>query len=153
MGKAGGTATTQKQRRGKSPLTGAVTPDPKGKAGRSGRPSYGWLDFTAGLRGDVAVQRAIRVAASDPESRGFKAAIDLLAKYDPELPGRKVQLDAHVTVQGVIALPVMQIPQPLPTDRVLDSAEDATVAVNAPSTGSPLTTARADLLARLTGPR
>jgi hypothetical protein len=65
-----------------------------------------------------------------------------------------VQLDANLTVQGVIALPVMQIPQPTLHDRVLDGSHGAEVAVPvASSNPGALHSARAGLLARLTNPQ
>lgn len=58
----------------------------------------------------------------------------------------------NLTVQGVIALPVMQVPQPTAADRVLDGTDDHAHVVSAPS-AAPLNAARAGLLARLTGSR
>lgn len=60
--------------------------------------------------------------------------------------------DINVTVSGVIALPVLHVPQPTAADRVLDGEHGAEVRASSMSAGA-LSSARASLLAHLSQPR
>ncbi len=62
-----------------------------GKPGRSGRPKKVWKDFIAELREDPMVQAALEQAARDSESRNFRAALDVIVKYDPDRPSEKLE--------------------------------------------------------------
>lgn len=64
---------------------------------------------------------------------------------------KPVQVD--LTVRGVIALPVMQVPQPGPDDRVLDATPVAAEVQSTRAPAAPHPDPRAQLLARLSSAR
>lgn len=80
----------------KSPLNGAVIPlgahpgNTGGKPGRSGRPRKAFKDFLADLRQNPKVQQAIQEAAEDAGAKNFKAALDVMVRYDIDVPAEKV---------------------------------------------------------------
>lgn len=75
-----------------SPLTGYQLPvgahpgNTGGKAGRSGRPKKAFKAFVAELRQDPDVQDALGRAAKNENAKNFKAALDVIVRYDTDAP-------------------------------------------------------------------
>lgn len=57
-----------------------------------GRPKKAWKHFLAELRDDPQVQQAVEQAAHDPTSRNFKAALDVIVRYDEDKPAEEMRL-------------------------------------------------------------
>ena len=99
---------TGKKRTMRSPRSGAEVPTgahPKntgGKKGHSGRPPGTWAEFMRQLRADPKVQAAVKEAATDHTSPGFRSAVKLLADYDDEKPAEKRQIVGPVDVRVTI---------------------------------------------------
>ena len=99
---------TGKKRTMRSPRSGAEVPTgahPKntgGKKGRSGRPPGTWAEFMRQLRADPKVQAAVKEAATDHTSPGFRSAVKLLADYDDAKPAEKRQIVGPVDVRVTI---------------------------------------------------
>lgn len=62
-----------------------------GNAG-GGRPPKIWKNFLAELRDDPQVQQALESAARNAESRNFKAALDVIVRYDEDKPAEEIRL-------------------------------------------------------------
>lgn len=60
-----------------------------GNRGGTGRPPKKFLAFMRSLRESPDVQKAIKTAARDPESRGFAAVLKQMSEYDDEKPAEK----------------------------------------------------------------
>lgn len=88
----------------RSPRSGAEIPlgahpgNTGGKPGRSGRPPKAFKDFLAELRRSPKVQQALKQAAEDGESKNFKAALDVIVRYDPEAPGTKIEHSGSIAL-------------------------------------------------------
>lgn len=93
---------------------GALIPQPHGGAlrnggtnkGGTGRPPKAFKDFLAELRTNPKVQEAIRAAAEDADSKNFKAALDVIVRYDIEKPAEQidVNLSEEAREQRVLTL-------------------------------------------------
>lgn len=97
--------TPRKTRRGKTPETPSKTPNvrpglhggvllsgnPGNKGG--GRPPKAFKQFLADLRQDPRVQLAIEKAATDADAKNFKAALDVIVRYDIEKPAEQVDVN------------------------------------------------------------
>lgn len=87
-----------------SPRNGNVLPlgnhpgNTGGKPGRSGRPRLEWKDAFAELRKDPDVQSAIERAAKDEKSRGFRSALAVLERYDPDRPALKLEHSGSIAI-------------------------------------------------------
>ncbi len=75
-------------------------PTNRGKPG-PGRPTKSFSHFLKNLRNSAAAQEAVKAALSDPESRGFSAALRTVTDYDEEKPAEKKQLSGDVKVSVV----------------------------------------------------
>ena len=62
-----------------------------GNAG-GGRPRQAWKQFLAQLRDDPKVQQAVELAAQDASSKNFKAALDVIVRYDEDKPAEEIRL-------------------------------------------------------------
>lgn len=69
--------------------------NPGNKGG--GRPPKAFKDFLADLRNDPKVQEAIEKAAQDHEARNFKAALDVIVRYDIEKPAEQLDVTHRMT--------------------------------------------------------
>lgn len=74
-----------------------------GNRGGTGRPPKKFSTFLASLREDADVQKAIKNAAKDPESRGFAAVLKQMSEYDDEKPAEKHAIVGPVEVRVRIA--------------------------------------------------
>ena len=63
---------------------------PKPGAPNAGRPPKAFKDFLAELRQNPKVQEALEKAATDHEARNFKAALDVIVRYDYDVPAEKI---------------------------------------------------------------
>ena len=72
-----------------------------GNAG-GGRPRKVWKEFLEELRRDPEVQDELLAAAKDRTSAGFRTAIALAEKYDPDKPAEKAELKISA-LEGLIA--------------------------------------------------
>lgn len=71
---------------------------PKPGAPNAGRPTKSFKHFLANCRKSATTQAAVSKALSDPDSRGFSAALRLVSDYDEDKPAEKRELSGKVEV-------------------------------------------------------
>lgn len=69
--------------------------NPGNKGG--GRPPRAFKDAIRAIREKPEVHDAIELAASDPSSKGFNAALRVITDYDEDRPGQKVEHTFNLT--------------------------------------------------------
>lgn len=77
-----------------------------GKKGRSGRHPDVFKQFLARLKADKKFHKALKDAATDPESRGFASALKVITDYDESKPAQRSDVTtAGKPITGVVILP------------------------------------------------
>lgn len=76
-------------RQGRGPARGSPNAGPRTKSFKL---------FLASLRTSATTQAAIKTALSDPESKGFNAALRVLSEYDEDKPAEKREMSGKLEV-------------------------------------------------------
>ena len=76
---------------------------PKKGNRRAGRPTKSFYEYLKDLRTSAAVQAAFKQALSDPNCKGFAAALRVLSEYDSERPALKRETSGVVSVKVEVA--------------------------------------------------
>ena len=96
-------ATSFGQKNGNDPTKGGAK-----KNRRAGRPTKSFYEYLKDLRTSATVQAAFKEALSDPNCKGFAAALRVLSEYDTERPALKRETSGTVAVRVEVAREVKQ---------------------------------------------